>query len=307
MSNVQYSVRNTHDALSMPVRLHYISHSKYEKDWASIVHSHDFTELAFIQSGKGFFSIENVRYPVTAGDIAIIPPNTRHTEFSSEETALEYYFLGLTCPFFSTYPDMQQQGSTPLSPVLPLGSETNSIRMIFLEIFKEIQHPQESYETMIYGLLLQLIAFLMRHTRWLTQGTQVPAPVAHVHEVAIPYLCTKIKLYIETHYAEKISLTELARYGCISKYHLIHEFSRYLHTSPIAYQLSCRTKAAQQLLASTEMRIIDIAASVGFSSASHFSQTFKHATGTSPSEYRLMLKGTGMPQKLVTSSSSPAR
>ena len=48
----------------------------------------------------------------------------------------------------------------------------------------------------------------------------------------------------------------------------------------------CRIKEGKRLLAETDLSLSQIAAILGFSSSSYFSQTFRNAEGTSPTEYR---------------------
>jgi AraC-like DNA-binding protein len=56
--------------------------------------------------------------------------------------------------------------------------------------------------------------------------------------------------------------------------------------APGEYQLKLRMQQAKHLLSETDMRIIDIALEMGYSSSQHFASVFKRASGTSPSEWR---------------------
>ena len=56
--------------------------------------------------------------------------------------------------------------------------------------------------------------------------------------------------------------------------------------SPAAYVRSMRMDMAAKMLRGTDMRVVDIATSVGYDSPSKFSAAFKAATGLAPSEYR---------------------
>ena len=61
-------------------KLRYISISKYEGDWQSHPHTHQFSELFYVISGKGVFYIENDTVSVCADDLIIINPHIEHTE-----------------------------------------------------------------------------------------------------------------------------------------------------------------------------------------------------------------------------------
>ena len=56
-------------------KLRYISISKYEGDWQSHPHTHQFSELFYVISGKGVFYIENDTVSVCADDLIIINPH----------------------------------------------------------------------------------------------------------------------------------------------------------------------------------------------------------------------------------------
>ena len=79
----------------LDIRLLYISKSRYDRNWQSILHSHAFAELFYVIHGTGVFQTENDSFPVTEDDLVLINPNVTHTEFSHGENALEYIVLGL--------------------------------------------------------------------------------------------------------------------------------------------------------------------------------------------------------------------
>ena len=55
----------------------------------------------------------------------------------------------------------------------------------------------------------------------------------------------------------------------------------------IEYKLDCQIEEACNLLAITDMSMIDIAFATGFTTSSYFSEMFKKKKGISPKEYRM--------------------
>ena len=98
--------------------------------------------------------------------------------------------------------------------------------------------------------------------------------------------CGKIKRYLDSNYSDSITLDSLARFAHMNKYYLVHAFTHYTGVSPINYLNARRLQASKYLLVSTDYPITQIAASVGFSSPSYFSQVFKKNTGITPKVYR---------------------
>ena len=275
MSNSRYGNEFTASPIPSGPQLEYISYSKFEDDWNSQLHSHPFMEIALVVGGEGSLLLENNEYPVETGNLILIPPNKLHTEVSSPHNALEYYILGVRN--FSIQEGLVQ-GECPESyPVLPLGELMSLIEPVFTEIFHEMKLHRTGHEMMVQSLLLRLAVLL-------TRRTDLKASFDSTEEMRRG--CAIVKEYIDSHYADKITLDDLARISCISKFHLIPEFSRYVGKPPIAYQLKRRIQESKYLLESPDSSIADISCTLGFSSISHFSQRFKLEEGCSPLKYR---------------------
>ena len=98
--------------------------------------------------------------------------------------------------------------------------------------------------------------------------------------------CFKLKKYLDSNYASKITIDDLARLSNLNKYYLIHSFNRYFGSSPINYLCKIRIRVAKELLKNSDYSIEQISQSAGFSSQSYFTQCFKKDCGMSPSAYR---------------------
>jgi AraC-like DNA-binding protein len=92
--------------------------------------------------------------------------------------------------------------------------------------------------------------------------------------------------YINEHYAEKLSLDDLASAAAVSPSYLIRLFKRKLGTTPHDYLLRHRITRAKELLAETTLTSAAIARQVGFTSESNFSYRFSQMVGQSPRAYR---------------------
>lgn len=276
MANLRYDNQNACENQIYPL-LQYITRSKFENDWRSNPHSHPFTEIVFVVSGKGTVLIETENFPVSEGEIVVIPPNKSHTELSSDTSALENYYIGVKNFDMGISKRSEKLPEESVGSKLELGTQCKKIEQIFYDIFIEMKLKHTGYEMMVQSLLLELTVFLTRSSEWKPFFTETKAMN---RKVAI------IKDFIENHYADDITLDKLAEENYISKYYLVHEFNKHLGTTPIAYQQKCRINEAKNMLTSTELRIVDIAFEVGYSSASHFSQRFKTEEKCSPFQYR---------------------
>ncbi len=78
--------------------------------------------------------------------------------------------------------------------------------------------------------------------------------------------------YIHGHFADDISLDDLAGMCGISKSHFIRSFKRYVGCTPHEYLLQYRLRQSKRLLLSSDLTVEQIAEDCGFNSASHFAR-----------------------------------
>lgn len=92
--------------------------------------------------------------------------------------------------------------------------------------------------------------------------------------------------YIEARLGGELNLGHLAAEVALTRYHFIRAFRVSLGTSPFRYLNKRRIARAQQLLLDPHLSITEIGLTLGFSSHSHFTETFRKITGTTPSQFR---------------------
>jgi AraC family transcriptional regulator len=83
-----------------------------------------------------------------------------------------------------------------------------------------------------------------------------------------------------------ITLAAMAKVAGLSPSALIRGFKRATGVTPHRFVTEQRVLAARQLLETSDLPIVEIALSLGFSSQSHFGAAFRSTTGTSPGSYR---------------------
>lgn len=91
--------------------------------------------------------------------------------------------------------------------------------------------------------------------------------------------------YIEAHLFEDLSLGDLARTACVSRFHFARMFRVRTGFSPMKYVQHERIRIAKLLLRSGDRNISSVAAALGFFDQSHFSRVFRKITGMSPGRY----------------------
>ncbi len=93
-------------------------------------------------------------------------------------------------------------------------------------------------------------------------------------------------LYIESHYGENITLSDISSSAGINSVTLTSYIKKELGCTAIEYLMQYRITIAKKQLAFTNVPIKDIANMVGFKTVQHFNRIFKKFTLTTPAEFR---------------------
>lgn len=271
------------------VKLLYVSTSKYEGDWQSILHSHPFSELFYVVKGKGSFVAGSREFSIAENDLVVINPHIEHTEKSDSSSPLEYIVLGIEGLSFlfdgsssisgnGDWPDSESGENNAVHKYSVTSSNIYAYLNIMLE---EISRKQPNYETVCQNLLeVFLICILRNENLSVSQNTNS----------ILSRDCAQIKDYLDSNYAQNITLDSLAAITHMNKYYMAHAFTKYTGMSPISYLMQKRIQEGKSLLESTTYSIAEISAMLGFSSQSYFSQAFKKAAGITPIQYRISFR-----------------
>ena len=110
-------------------------------------------------------------------------------------------------------------------------------------------------------------------------------PLRHRIGSAQPKLVDAVTL-METNLEELLTTDDIAFHVGLSRRHLERLFKKHLQTLPSRYYLQLRMEKARRQLRMTEQPVLQVGLSCGFTSASHFSTTYKNHFGLTPREER---------------------
>lgn len=111
-----------------------------------------------------------------------------------------------------------------------------------------------------------------------------PVPACGKESVAL----RRVREYLEAHYPEDISLSQLAVLTSRSPFHIARAFSQATGLPPHAYLESVRMRRARELLRSG-ISVVETALAVGYPDQSHFTHRFRRHTGFTPGQYRTVV------------------
>jgi YesN/AraC family two-component response regulator len=92
--------------------------------------------------------------------------------------------------------------------------------------------------------------------------------------------------FMQQHFAEAITLSDVAREASLSRFHFCRMFHHETGVLFHEYLNQLRITQAKALLADRYLRVTEVAYAVGFNDLSHFDRTFRRMVGSSPTQYR---------------------
>lgn len=239
------------------------------------VHENAF-ELLYLRSGVKPFGVGDQDLALFGGDLLIIPPNQEHGQSSIQNRSSLYYLLVTQpeqCPIF-----------------LGLGKEE---RTFLQSTLMHADHPirlprfaQQAIEQlfMVARESSPLRSALLRaHLTLLMQGI---VQFCGQSRRALPADMAAIITYLDQCGSDTISIAQLASQAGLSEAWFKQKFKQTIGIPPAEYCLRRKLETATKELCCSTHSMTKIAMLLGFSSSQHFSATFRHYLGCTPSEYR---------------------
>lgn len=250
-------------------------------------HTHHKYEIYYEIEGSRRYFIEDTAYIVNAGSVVLIGENQIHKTGSigdgpSSRIAVIFspnYLKELSENFLGVdFFGFLSSGGTHLLNHISV-KQQNRIhamlqQMILLQGVED--RDAETANKLILGTLLLYLKHLCK------VQPECSKDKARVTNRTID----QIQSYIALHYAEKLTLTDIAAKFYISPYYLSRLFKKTINLSLVEYINGIRIKAAQSMIEKSDESIAAVAAKAGFMTMAHFRRVFKDATGLSPQQYR---------------------
>jgi AraC-like DNA-binding protein len=99
----------------------------------------------------------------------------------------------------------------------------------------------------------------------------------------------RVRDYIDSFFAENISMQQLAKHVELSPFYLARLFQKTVGLPPHAYQIQRRLQKAKQLI-HRGVNLTDVAVECGFTDQSHLNRHFKRSQGVAPGAYQKMIQ-----------------
>ena len=255
-------------------------------DFRSVkLHWHEEAEIIVIKKGEGIVSVDLTEYHVQTGDIIFVMSGQLHSIAQFENSSMEYENI-----LFK--PRLLKADRTDLcweSFLSPLLTSTVSIPAVYRAgsaLYPTLSAHILAIDTLCdkkplgYQLAVKGYLFLMFYALS-SEGISTPLPDRKRLE--------KLKAvisYVEEHYAQPITIEEMAALCYFSKSYFMKFFKESMGMSFVTYLNDYRLEAAAKLLPITDDNVLDIANACGFDNLSYFNRSFKKKYGITPGKYR---------------------
>lgn len=242
----------------------------------------DHVLIHYVAKGKGVFYKGGAVLPVAAGQGFAIFPGEVTTYEADAKRPWEYYWVGFSGP--AAAPLLSLAGPTPQRPVFPVAGEPAAVSGCVVDLYTSTLLPGSG--------ALHTLAHLARFLAFVADGA-APQPGAGQSNAAQAGYVARAARIVQDHYADGLTVEQLAARLGIDRTHLYRVFRDTLGMGPQQYILGVRLRQAARLLAETAMTLHQISDYAGFSSPTHFGVAFRRAYGVSPGVYRAGLPGAG--------------
>jgi AraC-like DNA-binding protein len=239
--------------------------------------------------GTGEHFTEQETYPVYAGDVFLIKPDSAHGYRETDQLELVNVFFfpeKLQWPLEDLREMPGYHALFELEPALRREHGFQSRLRLGLD---DLQHAETMTERLAQELKGTKPGYRFLTLSWFVQLmfhiSACYAKTESRHSHLVLRLGALLR-HIERHCAEPMTLRDMAAKAGVSERSLNRCFQAALGHSPIEYLIRRRVAKAAGLLVESARQIGDIGEMSGFQDSNYFSRQFRRITGISPREYR---------------------
>jgi AraC-like DNA-binding protein len=215
------------------------------------------------------FEINNKKFTCPPQSMILLEPGLPH-KFGNGEKSWNHSWL--LCKGTKFHEQVYEQ-KIPLQTVKPLAN-SSIIENYLLNIEREQTSHAKPNADIIWNSLHSCLIEIGRAITPIPSDSIIPDKYLHV------------KQYLDTHYTEDITLSNIAKQVHQSIPRFCNSFKHYFGQPPISYVICLRMQEAAYLLRDMNLSITEISAKLGYADLYYFSRQFRQHYGMSPRQMR---------------------
>lgn len=264
------------------------SHYNEQIDFYIPEHWHEDLEYLIVLDGTLNYNVNGESIVLNKGEGILVNSKRIHSNNSPKGEHAFFVYVIFHPTYLCASPYIEQKYTAPLigpkSFDYLLLKEDDWTKPILDEFYKLFEKkPDEGIELEIIEMSYRILRYLYKNYKSTLENTAKPLFYADEFKAMLSY--------IQENYASKVSVEEIAGAGNVGKTLCGKLFKKYTNMTPGDYLIHYRVIKGTEMLKDPNQSITDIAFSLGFTGASHFTKTFRELIGMTPNQYRKMLEG----------------
>lgn len=248
-------------------------------------HWHEEFEINYVKKGSIKLQIPNEEFVLDAGDLAVLNGNILHYAETSDFCDLQSLVFS---PSLLAGSDASAFAHKYIQPLMSCASfrgicfpaEDPEAGGCFRRAFEALRTESFAFEFTVREQLSHIMLMIYKK---MEDSIFQAQSVKNTDTVRVEQMLS----YIHSHYADNITLSDIAGVSGIGERECLRCFKRTISESPMQYLLKYRLmQSAAILLERPGESISDIAGACGFDYPSYYARQFRRFYGCTPSEYR---------------------
>ena len=295
-----FKERAEHGDVLMPIRRYRCIVPNTYQDLS--LHWHEEAEIGWIQEGEIDYDINFESFRVRKGDLLLIAPHILHAAHAvpgkrmvSESLVFHLDMLGYQTPDARTIRCISplQNGKYRFVPVVHSGQPGYGELIACMEELLGCMQPREDAVPKAEEPAEELYRkeLLFRLFRLLYRYGYVVKNESGREDFAAEEKMKQVLTFIRSHYAEALTVGQLAGLCHFSETYFMSFFKRFAGMTCVEYINHYRLSQAARILVQTDRPVTEAALENGFRNISYFNRQFRRQYGTTPREYRKAAEG----------------
>ena len=282
-----------HDAVTFPITF-FSDELASLPDWAGPLHWHPDFEIASAECGVLDYQVGQQHIRLEPGDSIFVNGNMLHgiRQLSGDEPdpMPNIVFSGTLAA-----PETSVIYQKYILPVIGCGTlpfivfrhgepDHSEVLRLIGEIYAAFREQDVCFEMTVQRNISRIFEYICRNFESLPRSEE-----SRIHLTA-QIRIQKMLTYIYEHYADAVTLEDIAGAANISRSEAGRCFQTYMNCSPVDALIRYRLQTARRLLNETTLTLQEISYDCGFHSVNYFSRQFKKLYGYAPSKNRTLGK-----------------
>ena len=254
--------------------------------------SHYFSEVMLMRSGTCRVIRGSYAYILKPGELIYISPLVRHSVESVDGSPVVYDVVKFSATRLREIPsylsDLHSFSMDAAHAHLSVHMnsrdvETWHLDKIIMECISECERRAFAWDLHVRALICLLITGLSRF--WLDRRETLADYHPHTRDPILD-----IPAYIEQHISEPLKVEDLAEQCGLSYPWFAKRFREFFGLSCKQFIQQLRNEAVELYLVYSDLDLASISDRTGYTDCSHMVKEFRRMTGTTPGQYRSMMK-----------------